>query len=282
MEAHIKQRIVGAAVILVVFVLFLPVLIYNSKSKSAINTPNSVITSAANDSRTVVLKLPADIAEVNKSSSRPTFTKIQGSVGLTGQSAVAIGGAPKSGANVLALKTNQAGLASQSAQAYGRSALTKAKKTQPDAVQSKSVKVIQRVSHKTKVKTRVVKSARVAQHKQVSLRQRKKVKLVVKKVLPQKNVLVDNMMMSNQILHTKAWVLQLASFSSLKNAESLVAKLRQSGYDAYDKKIVLANGKVINRVFVGPEISRKKILRLQAKLKSQYKLMGLVRKFKIK
>ena len=47
-------------------------------------------------------------------------------------------------------------------------------------------------------------------------------------------------------------------------------------------ELSLANGKVISRVFVGPEISRKKILRLQAKLKSQYKLMGLVRKFKIK
>jgi cell division septation protein DedD len=279
MEAHIKQRIVGAAVILVVFVLFLPVLIYNSKSKVAkasINTTSSVITSATTDSRTVVLKLPANIAQVSKSSSRPTFTKIQSSVALTKQTAVAVVATPKSSGNVLVLKTKQAGLSPQPTQTHGRSALTKAKKTQ-------SVKVSQfRVSNKTKAKKREFKSARVAQRKQVIVRQRKKIKLAVKKTLPKKSVLVGNMILSNEMVHTKAWVLQLASFSSVNNAERLVAKLRQAGYDAYNKKSSLANGRVISRVFVGPEINRKKILRLQTKLKSRYKLMGLVRKFKIK
>ena len=59
------------------------------------------------------------------------------------------------------------------------------------------------------------------------------------------------------------WTLQLGAFSDEKNAFELRDKLRQKGYKAYTQAFP---GDNLTRVYVGPEVQRSEIERLQAKL----------------
>ncbi len=54
-----------------------------------------------------------------------------------------------------------------------------------------------------------------------------------------------------------AWVVQVASFSNESNATKLVDKLKQNQFKAYRRKVV-SNGKTVYRVFVGPYIDKTK------------------------
>ncbi len=83
----------------------------------------------------------------------------------------------------------------------------------------------------------------------------------------------------NQLKKSKAWVVQLASFGSGDNAKRLVNKLRASGYEAYSRQARYANGRVIYKVFVGPEISRNRIQNLQQQLSKHYRLKGMIKRY---
>ena len=61
-----------------------------------------------------------------------------------------------------------------------------------------------------------------------------------------------------------AWTLQLGAFSDEKNAFDLRDKLRKQGYKAYTQAFPDDN---LTRVYVGPEVQRSEIERLQDKLK---------------
>ena len=75
--------------------------------------------------------------------------------------------------------------------------------------------------------------------------------------------------------------MQLASFGSSANAKRLVKKLQQSGYDAYTRHATNANGRVIHKVFVGPEINRHRIESLQSQLSKHYRLKGMIRRYHV-
>lgn len=55
-----------------------------------------------------------------------------------------------------------------------------------------------------------------------------------------------------------AWVIQVASFSSLENARKLVAKLKQAKYKAYRRKNTALQKRPIYQVFVGPYIEKSR------------------------
>lgn len=71
-----------------------------------------------------------------------------------------------------------------------------------------------------------------------------------------------------------AWTLQLASFRDEANARALRAELLKSGYKVYIRHMA---GLV--KVFVGPEIQRSRLESLQATLKQEYALDGIVVRF---
>jgi len=70
---------------------------------------------------------------------------------------------------------------------------------------------------------------------------------------------------------SSAFVIQLGSFSNKTNAQKLVDKLKKSGYKAY-LKVGKSNGKLINRVLVGPELKRPQA---ESKIKALNKISGL-------
>ncbi len=73
----------------------------------------------------------------------------------------------------------------------------------------------------------------------------------------------------------KAWVVQLGSFSSAENAESLNKKLRQSGYAAFVEPLQKDGAKVF-KVRVGPELRRSSAESLRDRLKANQGLEGIV------
>ncbi|WP_245578224.1 SPOR domain-containing protein [Marinobacterium litorale] len=71
-----------------------------------------------------------------------------------------------------------------------------------------------------------------------------------------------------------AWTLQLASFRDEANAKALRTELLDAGYKVYIRHI---SGLV--KVFVGPELQRTRLESLQAALKEEYSLDGIVVRF---
>ena len=75
-------------------------------------------------------------------------------------------------------------------------------------------------------------------------------------------------------LRSVAWTLQLASFRDEANAKALRTELLDAGYKVYIRHI---SGLV--KVFVGPELQRTRLESLQAALKEEYSLDGIVVRF---
>ncbi len=77
----------------------------------------------------------------------------------------------------------------------------------------------------------------------------------------------------------KAWVVQLGTFGNSANAKRLILRLRKKGFDAYIRKSKGSNGKFYTKVFVGPELLKKRILRVKQRLQSDVHINGLVRPY---
>ena len=74
-----------------------------------------------------------------------------------------------------------------------------------------------------------------------------------------------------------AWIMQVASFVNHRYAKHLMQQLRAKGFDACLQES--REGKVITRVFIGPEINRDKINKIQKELKRQMRLNGVIKKY---
>jgi len=96
-----------------------------------------------------------------------------------------------------------------------------------------------------------------------------KSKPVIKKAasFPLQNIVIN---------HPKAWVIQVGTFSDAANAKRLLVALHKAGYDTYIQPFYAQNGKNFTKVFVGPNISHKKIETIQQILKLKYHISGVV------
>ena len=75
-----------------------------------------------------------------------------------------------------------------------------------------------------------------------------------------------------------AWVVQLGSFSSEGNAQSLNKQLREQKYPAFVEPLIQEN-KVIYRVRVGPELRRSNAEKLQQEIKKKLGIDGILVKY---
>jgi len=71
------------------------------------------------------------------------------------------------------------------------------------------------------------------------------------------------------------WIVQVGSFSSAANAEKLVASLRLDGLSAY-KETVSSSGSTIYRVRVGPFLKREDAIRVERQVREKRSLNGVV------
>lgn len=77
---------------------------------------------------------------------------------------------------------------------------------------------------------------------------------------------------------TPVWTIQLASFSQTANANQLKEKLLADQFRAYTETVSAKSG-TITRVFVGPEMTKKRAETVKGELKKRYDLNGLIVKF---
>ena len=71
----------------------------------------------------------------------------------------------------------------------------------------------------------------------------------------------------------KAWTIQLGAFQNAKNINSLLKKLHKAGFDANTIPREVIDGD-LTRVFIGPNVSKKKLEKLLPQLKRLTKLQG--------
>jgi DedD protein len=71
------------------------------------------------------------------------------------------------------------------------------------------------------------------------------------------------------------WAVQVGSFSEYENAATLRDDLQSSGFTAFEEKAV-SDGEQVFRVMVGPEKDRKRAEALRARLRNQKDLDGIV------
>jgi DedD protein len=71
------------------------------------------------------------------------------------------------------------------------------------------------------------------------------------------------------------WAVQVGSFSERENAASLRKELQRAGFSAFEERVV-SGGEPVFRVKVGPEASRSRAKALQAMLRDQEDLDGIV------
>ncbi len=76
-----------------------------------------------------------------------------------------------------------------------------------------------------------------------------------------------------------AWVVQVGSFSSAKNAHALRDKLRKLGHATFVEAVKDKAGKSVYRVRVGPEVRRELAEKLQQRLVRDAKLEGIVLRY---
>ncbi|MGB0832881.1 MAG: SPOR domain-containing protein [Psychrobium sp.] len=79
-------------------------------------------------------------------------------------------------------------------------------------------------------------------------------------------------------LKAEGWVIRMGSFGNPNNVNALVKKLRKQGFTAYSVPAVPRSG-ITNKVYVGPELSKKKLQAMQPKLKKAFKEAGVIEKY---
>jgi DedD protein len=71
------------------------------------------------------------------------------------------------------------------------------------------------------------------------------------------------------------WVVQAGSFRQPQHADKLVAQLRQAGFNAYQVKVSDA-ARTVYKVRVGPEIKRESAVRIAQQINTKFDIEGLV------
>ncbi|WP_420597615.1 SPOR domain-containing protein [Neptuniibacter sp.] len=104
-----------------------------------------------------------------------------------------------------------------------------------------------------------------------------KVKKVIEKTVTENKIEIDihkDQPVLDQQGVPVAWTLQLASFKSEDNAKGLRKQLIENGYKVFTRK----QGELV-KVYVGPEFQKTRLESLQAKLKQDFGLNGIIVRF---
>ncbi|MDU0354799.1 SPOR domain-containing protein [Paraglaciecola aquimarina] len=96
--------------------------------------------------------------------------------------------------------------------------------------------------------------------------------------LAQQTVVEQN---QDKLAMNSGWVVQLGSFRHQKNVSDLLAKLEESGYRAFSRPVKTSSGN-LTKVFVGPDLDKKKLTNAISHLKELTQLQGKVTPFTVR
>ncbi|WP_158968472.1 SPOR domain-containing protein [Paraglaciecola sp. L3A3] len=85
----------------------------------------------------------------------------------------------------------------------------------------------------------------------------------------------------DKLLLNSGWVVQLGSFRHQKNVNDLLGKLEKAGYRAFSRPVKTQTGN-LTKVFVGPDLDKKKLQDALSHLKELTQLQGKVTPFTVR
>lgn len=96
-------------------------------------------------------------------------------------------------------------------------------------------------------------------------------KVVAKKQQSVSKPKVSKPKVSHLPVFKNVWMVQLGTFSKTQNAYNLRDKLRADGFDGHTKEVILGGKKAI-KVFTGPFVKKREAQRTKKKLDDKYKI----------
>ena len=147
-------------------------------------------------------------------------------------------------------------------------------------------RIIPVIKHDGKTSSRDMQSNSIgSKDKQIKTNQETVKEIVVEKIetISEKTAEINSSKKENEVKEPEieanvglsVWIVQLGSFSSEENAQSLNKKLRKAGYPAFVEPLN-KNGQTSYRVRVGPEIKRSDAELLLKKLKDNMGMEGIL------
>lgn len=281
MDASLKQRLVGAIIIVALAVIFIPMLFDGSGSFKLTSTKQVAIPHAAQENMQLSPG-KATLAAFGQGTTNEATAPIKTSTNQTAAAQSQLG------------NENKAANASPTPILSVRSVLPDRKEAAPDvANKTSSAQVATAVREKVEHKAVQSGSAIVAAGQEFaslssSSRLKKKVVTAKRDSTTNRAQKVRTAKVARQYKHKSVaaarkvaqhdsgWAIQLASFSKVANAERLTSKLRKDGYAAYVQRVRAPSGASHARVMIGPHATRATASKLLSKLKQQVKLQGVV------
>jgi len=147
-------------------------------------------------------------------------------------------------------------------------------------------RIIPVIKHDGKTSSRDMQSNSIgSKDKQIKTNQETVKEIVVEKIetISEKTAEINSSIKENEVKEPEieanvglsVWIVQLGSFSSEENAQSLNKKLRKAGYPAFVEPLN-KNGQTSYRVRVGPEIKRSDAELLLKELKDNMGMEGIL------
>ncbi len=301
MELKLRQRLVGAVVIIALAVIFIPMFFKGANptapNKVALNAPlptDSAKASTANAPQIILNDQSNSPTKNTTQQSQPQVSTVNQSQAIATNQAAILGTSNSTGAAKVVANPNQL--------AFGNETLPVP--TAATTTNTKS-KHVQKVAPTTTVTTTTVATTEEAvdtsSDDDVTTPVQKPAAKVKKPVKPKPVIAatqkaqssaatpaqqlafaqqavqaeIANAAASEGLPTANAWVVQLGSFSSDANAKKLVTELRAKGFTVFTRVIKVSNNSMV-KVFVGPEVRRTKADALQTKLNHDLHVKGVV------
>lgn len=270
MDASLKQRLIGAVVIVALAVIFIPMLFDGSGSLKLMSKHEAKIPALAKSSQSMqtsqqiagraTLKAMGIQAQSSNIPSRLSVNSVKEKTSGQYQREQSVSNINKRKQDLVSAKMTSA-LQRTSLQRPANVAVSQKVASSPKSNQNlQAIKMLGKEVSTLDTTKSILKEPVKTQARVVRVRTHKKPRHHTQKKL-----------VSNAV-----WAIQLASFSKINNAKKLLKKLRHKGYAAYMKRTRMKSGVSYARVFVGPHSSRATASKLLAKLKKQVHLQGVV------
>ncbi|GMR08322.1 MAG: hypothetical protein BMS9Abin26_1327 [Gammaproteobacteria bacterium] len=271
MDNELKQRLIGAAVLIILAVIFVPMILDGinapPEGTTVVEDVKSSSGSGEFSSRIIPLEKPQKILRAEDPNQLPAKNK-------------ASSGSAKSQMPMVGLRQGNAVVAAAKSETAKSSRTSKAP-VKPKARARPKVKPKARAKAKAKATTASKSRTKIVQKPATSTpvaKPKPKSKPRSRTVRKSTAVARNSSRLRTAELDNQAWVVQLGSFATRLNADKMKERLKGLGFPAFVEKIQGSDG-TLYRVRIGPEIRRERAIAIKDRLKKVANINGIVLRF---
>lgn len=264
MDIKVKQRIIGGLVIVCVVLQVVAFLVYQSKPTQQVRLSAKIPPVPEKHKNLLEFNTSPSVVTVQSHQhqpGQPYFSKVK----VTHHHASTVTGANPPKQKMLLVTPHASRLVSTPAP----SKVLKTDRVKATSIQASLPEKVEKKSSPSATQSKNsahIKNSKVAEHQNKT----KKIKVAKKNAAHKKAA-----------IPTQAWVIQLGVFSNQSNANALVKQLQKKSFDAYSKVLVRKGASDLQAVFVGPDVSRKKLERVKQSLENTLHIQGIIKKYRL-